>query len=148
MSENKVSPDRETGDLLLSICGLDSPPYRKFARMRYWNSKFSNMSPFPVPLEMPNDAAELARMAIKQITGVDKMTVISTYQTEEDLTPDQAGEEKTWIVSGISPAQKQILNSMPKVRFKFFSCIVHFANIFLFRFRMVHFLSKELFEFG
>ena len=34
MSENKVRPDRETGELILSITGLDSSPYRKFARMR------------------------------------------------------------------------------------------------------------------
>ena len=28
MSENKVTPDRETGDLILSITGLDSAPMR------------------------------------------------------------------------------------------------------------------------
>ena len=35
MSENGVTPDRETGDLIMSITGLDSAPMRKFGRMRY-----------------------------------------------------------------------------------------------------------------
>ena len=35
MSENGVTPDKETGDLIMSITGLDSAPMRKFGRMRY-----------------------------------------------------------------------------------------------------------------
>ena len=38
MSENKVTPNKETGDLIMSITGLDSAPMRKFGRMRYMHS--------------------------------------------------------------------------------------------------------------
>ena len=109
MSENKVTPDRETGELILSITGLDSSPYRKFARMRYWDSKFKNMSPFPLPDPMPDDSLTLAQMAIEQITCVDRLTEIKLYDTE-NLVPEHA-EDKTWIVSGISPKQKDLINN-------------------------------------
>jgi len=113
MSENKVIPDKETGDLILSITGLDSGPMRKYARMRYWQSKFKNTSPFPLPLEMPNDALELAKLAIQRITSVDRATEIKVYDTEFDL-PQEESEDKTWIVSGLSPFQKEYLSKMPK----------------------------------
>ena len=38
MSENKVTPNKETGDLIMSITGLDSAPMRKFGRMRYMHT--------------------------------------------------------------------------------------------------------------
>lgn len=110
MSEHKVTPDRETGDLILSITGLDSAPMRKYARMRYWHSKFKNISPFPLPLEMPNDGLELAKMAIERITSVDRATKITVYDTETEVE----SEDKTWIVSGISPFQKEFLSNIPK----------------------------------
>jgi len=113
MSENKVTPDREMGQLLQTIIGIDSTPYRKFARMRYWDSKFSNLNPFPLPLEMPNDALELAKMAIERISSVDRATKIQIYDTEFDLDPEFEAE-KSWIVSGISPAQKKLLSTWPK----------------------------------
>ena len=97
MSENKVRPDRETGELILSITGLDSSPYRKFARMRYWDSKFRNLSPFPLPDEMPDDSMQLAQLAIQQISCVDRLTQISVYNTD-DL--EETVEDKTWVVSG------------------------------------------------
>jgi len=112
MSENGVTPDRETGDLIMSITGLDSAPMRKFGRMRYWHSKFKNLSPFPLPMEMPNDGLELAKLAIERITSVDRTTKISVYDTEFDLPQDQG--DKTWIVSGISPFQKEFLSKLPK----------------------------------
>jgi signaling intermediate in Toll pathway protein len=79
--------------------------------MRYWHSKFKNISPFPLPLEMPNDALELAKMAIERITSVDRATKITVYDTETEVE----SEDKTWIVSGISPFQKEFLSNIPKV---------------------------------
>ena len=112
MSVNKVSPDKETGQLIQSICGLDSSPYRKFGRMRYWNSKFANLSPFPLPLEVPDDALTLAQMAIERITCVDRATIISTHDIEEKL--GEQAEDKTWIVSGMSPKQRELLSDWPQ----------------------------------
>ena len=82
--------------------------------MRYWDSKFSNLNPFPLPLEMPNDALELAKMAIERISSVDRATKIQIYDTEFDLDPEFEAD-KSWIVSGISPAQKKLLSAWPKV---------------------------------
>ena len=65
--------------------------------LRYWDSKFRNLSPFPLPDEMPDDSLELARMAIEQITCVDQLTEISLYNTEE---LEESTEDKTWIISG------------------------------------------------
>ena len=79
--------------------------------MRYWHSKFKNISPFPLPLEMPNDGLELAKMAIERITSVDRATKITVYDTENEVE----SEDKTWIVSGISPFQKEFLSNIPKV---------------------------------
>ena len=79
--------------------------------MRYWHSKFKNISPFPLPLEMPNDGLELAKMAIERITSVDRATKITVYDTETEVE----SEDKTWIVSGISPFQKEFLSNIPKV---------------------------------
>ena len=84
---------------------------RKYSRMRYWHSKFKNISPFPLPLEMPNDGLELAKMAIERITSVDRATKITVYDTETEVE----SEDKTWIVSGISPFQKEFLSNIPKV---------------------------------
>ena len=60
---------------------------------------------------MPNDALELAKMAIERITSVDRATKITVYDTETEVE----SEDKTWIVSGISPFQKEFLSNIPKV---------------------------------
>ena len=80
-------------------------------RMQYWDSKFANMSPFPLPKEMPKDAFILAKMAIEQITSVDKSTKISVYDTQVDV---EESEDKTWIVSGMSGRQKELLHHWPR----------------------------------
>ena len=67
-----------------------------------------------MPAELPNDALELAKLAIKRITSVDPNTNITVFDTALDLTPEENADEKTWIVSGISPYQKEILNSWPR----------------------------------
>ena len=80
--------------------------------MRYWDSKFKNMSPFPLPDPMPDDSLELAQMAIEQITCVDRLTKITIYDTENLAK----AEDKTWIVSGISPNQKELISNYSRVK--------------------------------
>ena len=70
------------------------------------------MNPFELPTEMPNDGLELAKLAIERITSVDRTTKIAVYNTEFDLPQDQG--DKTWIVSGISPFQKEFLSKLPR----------------------------------
>ena len=70
------------------------------------------MNPFELPTEMPNDGLELAKLAIERITSVDRNTKITVYDTEFDLPQDQG--DKTWIVSGISPFQKEFLSKLPR----------------------------------
>jgi evolutionarily conserved signaling intermediate in Toll pathway len=35
--------------------------------MMYWMPKFKNLSPWLLPFELPNDAMELAKLAIRQV---------------------------------------------------------------------------------
>ena len=76
--------------------------------MRYWNSKFMNLNPHPLPLDMPSDALTLAKLAIKQITSVDPTTDIQIYETQEN-------SDESWIVSGMSVKQKRLLEKWPHV---------------------------------
>jgi signaling intermediate in Toll pathway protein len=80
--------------------------------MLYWDSKFKNLSPWPLPVELPNDALELARMAIERITCADRASEVKIYDTVLEL-PES--EDKTWIVSATSPQQRGLLTSWPKV---------------------------------
>jgi hypothetical protein len=52
MEANRVVPDEEMGELLQSIFSIHSSPYKKYMRMCYWLTKFKNMSPWPLPLEV------------------------------------------------------------------------------------------------
>jgi len=108
MERNKVIPDEELGDLLLNIFGKYATPYKRYCRMMYWMPKFKNLSPFPLPDEMPNDALELAKLAIKQITSVDPITKLKVTDTEE--IPDS--NDKTWVVSGQSFNQQDLLENL------------------------------------
>jgi len=113
MERNKVVPDQELGDILKNIFGIYSGPYRKFARMSYWMPKFRNMSPFPLPMEMPKDPIELAHFAIDRVLGsVDPLTSINLYDAGEELS--EVAIDKTWIVSGISEEQRDMIKSLPK----------------------------------
>jgi len=108
MEINKVIPDEEMGDLILNIFGKYATPYKRYCRMMYWMPKFKNLSPFPLPDEMPNDALELAKLAIKQITSVDPSTKLEVIDTEE--VPDS--NDKTWVVSGQSFNQQDLLENL------------------------------------
>ena len=113
MEKNKVIPDQELGDILKNIFGIYSSPYKKYARMSYWMPKFKNMSPFPLPLDMPKDPLQLAHLAVDRVLGsVDPLTEINIYDAGEELS--EVAIDKTWIVSGISDEQKEMIKSLPK----------------------------------
>ena len=54
--------------MLMMISGDKSHSFRKFRRHLYWTRKFSNLNPFPVPREMPDDDLQLALLALKRIS--------------------------------------------------------------------------------
>ena len=105
MELNKVIPDEETGDIILNVFGKYSTPYKRYCRMMYWMPKFKNLSPFPLPDELPNSALELAKLAIKQMSSVDPTTKLDIIDTNHIADSN----DKTWIVSGQSYNQKDIL---------------------------------------
>jgi signaling intermediate in Toll pathway protein len=59
---------------------------------------------------VPTDALELAKMAIERITSVDRLTQITVYDANE--IPESL--DKTWIVSGQSPEQKEMITKLAK----------------------------------
>lgn len=72
-------PDVEMESMLLNVFGRRGIPLRKYWRMMYWMPKFKNLSPWRLPQKLPNDAIELAKLAIQRITSVDNDTVLSTF---------------------------------------------------------------------
>lgn len=110
MEDNGVIPDFEMEDMLLNIFGRRGYPLRKYWRMMYWMPKFKNLSPFPLPDQIPQDSLSIAKLAITRITGVDLKSVVSVYKTEEI----QDSIDDTWIVSGQSPTQKELLEKHNK----------------------------------
>lgn len=98
-------PDPETERILLNVFGKHGLPLIKVAAINYWFPKFKNLSPWPVPKPLPNDTLELAKVVIKRITTADvrsKVTVFKTETVKESI-------DKTWVVSGMSPAQGELL---------------------------------------
>lgn len=74
--------------------------------MMYWMPKFKNISPWPVPNPAPNDALELAKLAVERMCTVDVRSEIKIYDTKQV----ESSIDETWIVSGQSPEQKQLLS--------------------------------------
>jgi signaling intermediate in Toll pathway protein len=60
--------------------------------------------------QVPNNALELAKMAIYRITSVDRLTEITVYDAKEI----EESLDKTWIVSGQSPDQKEMITRLAK----------------------------------
>ena len=108
MELNRVMPDEEMGDIILNVFGKYSTPYKRYCRMMYWMPKFKNLSPWPLPDELPNNALELAKLAIRQISSVDPLTKLDIIDT--DTIPD--ANDKTWIVSGQSLNQMELLENL------------------------------------
>jgi evolutionarily conserved signaling intermediate in Toll pathway len=100
-----VIPDFEMEDMLVNIFGRHGFPVRKFWRMMYWMPKFKNLSPWPVPNPPPNDALELAKLAVERMCTIDLQSKVSIYHTEDV----EDAIDRTWIVSGQSPIQQELL---------------------------------------
>jgi len=105
MNKNEIIPDEEMGDMILNIFGKISSPFKAYCRQMYWGPKLKNISPFLLPETMPDEALELAKLGVKQMTSVDPLTKISVYQAEDI----EHSTDKTWIVSGQSEDQKELL---------------------------------------
>jgi len=110
MEDNGVIPDYEMEDMLINIFGRRGHPVRKFWRMMYWMPKFKNLSPWIVPNPPPNDAFDLAMLAVERMCSVDLQSKINVYRTSDV----ESSIDDTWIVSGQSPEQKELLNKHKK----------------------------------
>lgn len=110
METNDVIPDRNFGRLIENIFGEKNRPIRKLMRLMYWMPKFKNLSPWPLPFEIPKESLEIAQLAIKQITSVDRNTKIQVLQTADV----EESVDDTWIVSGQSRKQQDIISFLPK----------------------------------
>lgn len=95
---------------LLNIFGRKGHPVRKFWRMMYWMPKFKNLSPWIVPNPPPSDSLELAKLAVERMCSVDLESKINFYQTGEV----ESSIDDTWIISGQSPVQREILKNHKK----------------------------------
>lgn len=106
MEINGVMPDTEMEMILKNAFGKDSHPVKKFGRMMYWMPKFKNASPWHLPDIVPNDAFELAKLAVSRMCSVDPSSKLTIYETKdvEDAIDD------TWIVSGMSPIQEELID--------------------------------------
>lgn len=72
--------------------------------------KFKNLSPWIVPNPPPNDAFDLARLAVERMCSVDLQSTINVYQTSDV----ESAIDDTWIVSGQSTTQKELLSKHKK----------------------------------
>lgn len=98
------------GDMLINIFGNRGHPVVRFWRMMYWMPKFNNLSPWLLPKPVPDDTLELALLAVKQMCTVDPASTVSTWQTSDV----KSALDNTWIVSGQSPEQQNLLQNHPQ----------------------------------
>lgn len=110
MEDLGVMPDYEMEAMLLNIFGRQGHPLRKYWRMMYWMPKFKNASPWPLPNPVPDDTLLVAKLAVERMCTVDSRSQISVYDTKD--VKDAIDE--TWIVSGMSPDQAQLLKEHPR----------------------------------
>lgn len=105
-----VIPDYEVGDMLINALGNRAHPTVRFWRMMYWMPKFKNLSPWLLPKPVPDDAYELALLAVKQMCTVDLASTVVTWQTSDV----KSAIDDTWIVSGQSEEQQGLLRQHPE----------------------------------
>lgn len=74
-----VMPDSELETMLVNVFGNHAYPLRKLRRMLYWMPKFRNLSPWPIPDPLPQDAFSIAKLAIERIMSVDLESKISVF---------------------------------------------------------------------
>lgn len=109
METNGVMPDSEVEHILRNTFGKQSHPVRKYGRMMYWMPKLKNASPWILPTIVPDDAFELAKIAVARMCTVDPTSSITVFQTSEV----EDAVEDTWIVSGQSTEQQELLQKHP-----------------------------------
>ncbi|KAF2357138.1 ECSIT protein [Trinorchestia longiramus] len=105
-----VIPDSEMEDIILTVFGSNSHPMKKCRRMRYWMLKFNNASPWPLPKPVPSELLELAKLAVARMCSVDQTSEVTIYDTKEV----KEAIDHTWVVSGQSVHQRQLLNKQPE----------------------------------
>lgn len=110
MENNGVIGDSEMELMLLNIFGRHGIPLEKFWKMMYWQPKFKNLNPWPVPRPFPNDVMEIAKLAMSKISSIDIRSVVTVFDTED--VPDSI--DKTWIVSAMAPDQSDLLKKHNK----------------------------------
>ncbi|XP_055851896.1 evolutionarily conserved signaling intermediate in Toll pathway, mitochondrial [Episyrphus balteatus] len=110
MEDLGVMPDYEMEAMLLNVFGRRGHPVRKYWRMMYWMPKFKNASPWPLPNPVPNEALELAKMAIERMCTVDLLSQVDILDTKDV----KDAVDQTWIVSGMSTEQSQLLREHNK----------------------------------
>uniref|UniRef100_D3TPK5 Evolutionarily conserved signaling intermediate in Toll pathway, mitochondrial n=1 Tax=Glossina morsitans morsitans TaxID=37546 RepID=D3TPK5_GLOMM len=109
MEDLGVMPDYEMEAMLLNVFGRSGHPLRKYWRMMYWMPKFKNRSPWPLPNPVPDSALTMAKLAIERMCTVDVRSRISVFETKNVVD----AIDDTWIVSGMSPDQTQLLHKHP-----------------------------------
>lgn len=109
MEHNGVFPDYELQENLLNIFGQKSLAFKKFCTMVYWMNKFKYLNPWPAPPNMPTDPREIAVLSMQKIGSIDLQAEVNEYWTDklEGVT------DKTWIISTMSPSQKELLAVQP-----------------------------------
>ncbi|XP_011211441.2 evolutionarily conserved signaling intermediate in Toll pathway, mitochondrial [Bactrocera dorsalis] len=110
MEDLGVMPDYEMEAMLLNVFGRRGHPLRKYWRMMYWMPKFKNLSPWPLPNPIPDDTLNIAQLAVERMCTVDLRSKISVYETKNV----QDSIDDTWIVSGMSAEQSQLLRDHPR----------------------------------
>lgn len=105
MEENGVTADMDTEKLIIDTFGRNSIAWRKIARHIYWETKFINANPYPIPEDFNQlDGLELAMIALKRMCPdlTTKLKAYSSAQVEGSL-------DKTWIVCAQSPSQRELI---------------------------------------
>ncbi|XP_055328698.1 evolutionarily conserved signaling intermediate in Toll pathway, mitochondrial-like [Paramacrobiotus metropolitanus] len=111
MEHNAVIPDIELYHIILNSFGDRSIVMRKLKRMFYWLPKFKHANPYPVPMLLPKDPLEQARLALERMSP-DLRREITTFQTSEIPT----ASDKTWVASCICPDQRELISNLPPDR--------------------------------
>ncbi|KAK7500838.1 hypothetical protein BaRGS_00008082 [Batillaria attramentaria] len=106
MEDFGVIPDHDFGMRLEKVFGTDAHAFRKYRRMMYWMPKFKHANPYPVPKELPDDALQLALLALRRMS-VDKETKLSVWQGP-DITSET--NEDTFIASAQSRTQQDLIS--------------------------------------
>ncbi|KAE8744644.1 hypothetical protein FOCC_FOCC008773 [Frankliniella occidentalis] len=110
MEKRGLCADNHMIELLIKRFGEKSNPVRKCYRQIYWTPKLRKANPWPVPFPPISDPFLIAKLAIERICTVDPQSVVSVWQSKS--VPEALDE--TYIVSGQSPTQQELLAKLPR----------------------------------